>query len=167
MLVEPVLDVGREHVAPAGRSHAERDRHREFVLVADRERDPLHAELLGTCGGPPVQAHRRLAGRQPLDLDVAPADAADAQPEHLRDGLLGGPAPGHRARPAAHVALFGRRQDPRFEARPESLERAPDAPDADDVDAELGRPGRHRGDGGDRRGGRSPVRGRHRSPTRP
>ena len=42
-------------------------------------------ELLGARGGPPVEPHGRLAGRQPLDLDVAPADAPDAQPEDLAD----------------------------------------------------------------------------------
>jgi hypothetical protein len=54
-----------------------------------------------------VQAHGRLAGRQPLDLDVAPADSTDAEPEDLADGLLGRPAAGERLGPHPDVALLG------------------------------------------------------------
>ena len=115
-LVEAVLDVGREDEPAAGRPDAERDRHRVVRFVADRDRDPLHAELLGPRGGPPVQADGRLAGRQPLDLDVAPADAPDAEAEHLGDGLLGRPAAGHRLGPVADVALLASVRT-RFEKR--------------------------------------------------
>ena len=88
---------------PPVRPDAERDRHRVVGLVADRDRDAAHPELLGPGRGPAVQPHRGLAGRQALDLDVAPADAPDAEPEHLRDRLLGRPAAGHRLGPAADV----------------------------------------------------------------
>ena len=87
-------------------------------------RDPVHAELLGARRGPAVEADRRLAGRQPLDLDVAPADAADAEPEDLADGLLRGPAAGERLGPVADVALLARRQDALREPLPE-LARSP------------------------------------------
>ena len=97
-------------------------------------------ELLRAVGGPPVETHRRLPGRQPLDLDVAPADAANAQAEHLRDGLLGGPAAGHRLGPTPDVPLLGLGQDPSREPLPEPLEGRPDAIDLDDVDPEFGRP---------------------------
>ena len=86
-----------------------------------------------------MEAHGRLAGRQPLDLDVAPADAPDAEAEHLRDGLLGGPAAGHRLGPAADVALLVRGEDALRESVAEPVERRGDPVDLDDVDAELGR----------------------------
>ena len=81
-----------------------------------------------------------LAGRQPHDLDLPPADAADAEPEDLADRLLGRPATGHRLGPVAHVALLGVGQDAPREARAELVERRPDAVHLDDVDPELGRP---------------------------
>ena len=141
-LVEPLLDVGREDVPAAGRPHAERDRDRVVRFVRDRDGDPLHPELLGAGGGPAVKPDRGLAGRHPLDLDVTPADPADAEAEDLRDRLLGRPPAGHRLGPTADVALFRFGQDPLGEARPELVERGPDAGHLDDVDAELGRPGR-------------------------
>ena len=136
-IVEPILDVRREKVPAARRADAERHRHRIVGLVRDGDRDATHAELLGARRGTAVEAHAGLAGRQPLDLDVTPADAPDAEPEHLRDRLLGRPATGHRLRPASDVALLGRRQDPVREAIAEAFERRADALDADDVDAEL------------------------------
>ena len=165
-LVEAVLDVGREDVPPAGHPHAERDGHRVVRFVGDRDGDPLHPELLGSRGGAPMQPDRRLAGRQPLDLDVAPADPPDAEAEDLGDRFLGRPPAGHRLGPAAHVALFRFGQDALRETRPELLERGPDAGDADDVDAELGRPGRGETRRQDTDFGR--LDGRHRrSPTPP
>ncbi len=106
--------------------------------VIDSAMRPM-PELLGPSQGPAVEAHRRLAGGQPLDLDVAPADAPHAQAQDLADGLLGRPAAGHRLGPVAHVALFVRGQHPVGEARPEALQGRPDALDLDDVDAQLGR----------------------------
>ncbi len=137
-VVESILDVGREEVAAARRPEAEGHRHRVVRLVADRHGDAAHAELLGADLGSPVEAHGRLAGRQALDLDIPPADAADAEPEHLRDGFLGCPAAGHRLGSIADVALLGRGQDTSSEARAEALERRADPFDLDDVDAELG-----------------------------
>ena len=61
----------------------------------------------------------------------------------MRDGLLGGPAAGHRLGPAADVALFRFGQHALREARPKRAERGADPVDPDDVDAELGRAGRH------------------------
>src|SRR5450756_2375813 len=74
-VVEARLDVGREHEPTARRSYAERDRDSVLVLVADRDRDALHPELLGARSRPPVEPDRRLARRQPLDLDLLPADS--------------------------------------------------------------------------------------------
>ena len=108
--------------------------------MGDREGDPTHPELLGPRRGTAVQADGRLAGRQPFDLDVAPADTADAQAEHLRDRLLGRPSTGHRLGPVADVAALGVGQHPPREAGTEPLQGGPDPGDLDDVDAELGRP---------------------------
>ena len=136
---------GGKTIAAAGRPDPERDRHRVVRFVRDRDGDPLHPELFGASRGAAVEPDGGLPGRHPLDLDVAPADAADAEPEDLRDGLLGRPAAGHRLGPAADVALLRLGQHPPGEARPEPLERRPDPIDLDDVDPELGRPGRERG----------------------
>src|SRR5512144_764949 len=137
-LVEPLLDVEREDVSPARGPDAERDRHRVVVLVADRDRDPIHPQLVGPARSAPVEAHGRLSRRQPLDLDVAPADPSHPEAEHLRDGLLRGPAPREGLGPVAHVSPFPRRQDAGREARAEAPERLGDPGDLDDVDPELG-----------------------------
>ena len=65
---------GKTYRPPVG-PDAEGDRDGVLGLVADRHRDPLHPELLRPGGRAAVEPDRRLAGRQPLDLDVAPADA--------------------------------------------------------------------------------------------
>jgi hypothetical protein len=137
-----------------GSPDPERDRDRVVRLVGDRHRDPVHPELPGTRLGTTVEPDRGLAGRQPLDLDVAPADAPDAEPEDLADRLLGRPAAGHRLRPVAHVAPLRVGQDPPGEAIAEPLERRADPIDLDDVDPEFGRPRRDRAV-------------RHRGPIRP
>ena len=62
-VVEPVVDVEREHVLAARRAHPERDRDRVVRLVGDRQRDPAHPQLLRPLRGTPVEADRRLAGR--------------------------------------------------------------------------------------------------------
>ena len=134
-VVEPRVDVEREHVPAARGPHAERDRHGELRLVGDRHRDPAHAQLLGALRRAAVEHDRRLAGRQPLDLDVLPADPADAQAQHLGHGLLGGPAPGERLGPLADVALLAGRQDAVGEPLAEPLDRGLDPVDLDDVDA--------------------------------
>ena len=119
-VVEPRLDVEREDVPPAGGPDPERDRDRVVGFVGDRDRDAVHPELLGPRGGATVEPDGRLAGRQPLDLDVAPADAPDAEPEDLADRLLRRPAAGERLGPVADVALLGRGQDAPREARARS-----------------------------------------------
>ena len=136
-IVEAVLDVRREDVAAAGGADAEGDRHRVIRLVGDRNRDPGHAELLGASRGPSVQPHRGLPGRQSLDLDVAPADSADSEPEDLAHRLLRRPAPGERLRSIANVATLGRRQDSLGEPFPEPTDRRPDPIHLDDVDPQL------------------------------
>src|SRR5919197_6753258 len=142
-IVQPLLDVEREQEAAAGGAHAERDRDRVIGLVADRQGDALHAELPRPALRATVQPDGWLACRQAFDLDVAPPDAADTQPENLRHGLLRGPATGHRFRPVAHVPLLGGRQDSPREAAAKALERSSDPLDPDDVDPQFGRARRH------------------------
>src|SRR5258705_9235988 len=161
-LVEAVLDVGREDVAPAGHPDAECDRHRVIRFVGDRDGDPLHPQLLGPGGGAAVEPHRRLAGRHPLDLDVAPADPPHTEPKDLGDRFLGRPPAGHRLGPATDVALLRFGQHALREARAELLERGTDPGNADDVDPELGRPGRSEARRQRTRFG--PFDGRHRLP---
>ena len=108
--------------------------------MADRHGDPAHPELLGSRGGPAVEPHVRLARRQAFDLDLGPADAADAEPEDLGHGLLGRPPAGEVLGPVAHVAALAVGQHPAREALPEPLDGVRDPVDLDDVDAELGRP---------------------------
>src|SRR3989304_4772641 len=76
-----------------------------------------------------------LAAQRPADrpggggrvaLEVAPADAPDAEPQDLADRLLGRPAAGERLGAVADVALLGRRQDAPREAPPEGPERVPE-----------------------------------------
>src|SRR6266545_2660604 len=140
---EPGFDVGREQEPSPGGPHTEGDRNGELGLVADGDRHPAHAQLSGPGGGPAVEADGGLAGWQPLDLDVAPADPPNPKAQDLAHGLLGRPAAGHRLRAAADVPLLRGGQDPPDEAIAESLQRGPDPLDPDDVDTELGRPGRH------------------------
>ncbi len=147
-IVQAILDVDREDVGATGRAHAEGDGHGVRALVADGDRDAAHAELLGATLGAVVETDAGLAGRQADDLDLPPADAADAEPEDLADGLLGGPAAGHGLGTAAHVGGFRVGQHPAREAGAEALQRGPDALDVDDVDAQLGRPVGHRGERG-------------------
>ena len=158
-VVESLLDVEREDVPSTGAPDPEGDRDRVVGLVADRHRDPLHAELLRPGGRAAVEADRRLAGRQPLDLDVAPADAAHPQPQHLRHGFLRRPSTGEGLRSKTDIALFRRRQDPARELLAEALDGRPDPVDLDDVDAEL-RDGRVEATQG---GCRRDLRPRHRS----
>ncbi len=116
--------------------------HRVVGFVRDRDGDALHPELVRSCRGAPVETDGRLSGRQPLDLDVTPADAADAEPEDLGDRLLRRPSTGHRLRPVTDVAPLRIGQDAFREPRPEPLQRGPDPLHLDDVDAEFGRPAR-------------------------
>src|SRR6266576_3090784 len=44
--------------------------------------------------GAPVQRDRRLPRARTTDLDLAPADSANSETEHFRDGFLRGPATG-------------------------------------------------------------------------
>src|SRR6188508_2971369 len=57
-LVETLLDVGREDVPPASHPHAKGDRNRVIRFVRDRDRDPLHAELLSAGSGAAVEPDR-------------------------------------------------------------------------------------------------------------
>src|SRR3954452_14020460 len=69
-VVEPLVDVEREHVPAARGPDAERDGHGVLRLVRDRDRDAAHPELLGPPGGPAPQDDRGLARLQPLAPDV-------------------------------------------------------------------------------------------------
>src|SRR6266536_2812452 len=122
-VVEPGLDVGWEEEPSSGGADAEGDRDRELGLVADRDRHPAHAQLRRPGGGPAVEPDGGLAGWQSLDLNVAPADAPDAEAEDLADRLLGRPAPGHRLRPATDTPLLGGSQDPADETIAEARKR--------------------------------------------
>ena len=122
-VVEALLDVDGEDERAAGRPDAEGDGHRVLALVADGHRDAAHAQLLGAPQGPVVEADGGLAGGQADDLDLAPADAPDAQAEDLADGLLGRPAAGQVLRPVAHVGGLGVGQDAPREAGAEALQR--------------------------------------------
>ena len=155
-VIESLLDVGREDEPAAGSPNAERDRDGVFGFVGDGDRDPLHAELVCACGRTPMKADGRLTGREALDLDVAPADAADAEAEHLRDGLLGRPPAGHRLGTIADIPALRFCEHTAREPLSEALERCPDPLDLDDVDAELRRAGRYQPRGA---GGRTSVIG--------
>src|SRR5438093_5707221 len=72
-IVEALLDVGWEEESPARRPDAERDRDGVLRLMADRDRDPLHAQLLRAPRGAAVEAHGRSAVRQAFDLELRPA----------------------------------------------------------------------------------------------
>src|SRR5258706_3067642 len=137
-VVETLLDVEREQVAAPGRANPEGDRHRVIGLVADGQRDASHAELAGRLLGPTVEDHGRLAGREPLDLDLLPADAAHPEPQHLAHCFLGRPAAGERLRPIADVTLLARGQNAAGEAGAELGERVADPGHLDDVDPDLG-----------------------------
>src|SRR5215212_9542450 len=93
-VIETLFDVDGEDVAPARRADPERDRNGVLGLVADRDRDAVHSQLLGSSCGPAMQPNRRLAGRQPLYRELGPADAPNAEPEDLAHGLLRGPPSG-------------------------------------------------------------------------
>src|SRR5260221_12850828 len=80
-VVEARLDVDREEVTAGGHPDPEGDRHGVVGFVGNGYCDPAHPELFGPRGGSPMQLDGRLAGRQSLDFDVTPPDAADAQPE--------------------------------------------------------------------------------------
>ena len=84
---------GGKTIAAAGGPDPERDRDRVVGFVGDRDGDPLHPELLGPGRGAAVEPDRGLAGRHPLDLDVAPADAPDAEPEDLETASLAAQRP--------------------------------------------------------------------------
>src|SRR4029079_5714874 len=98
-----------EDVPAAGGPDAERDRDRIVGLVADRHRDPDHPQLPRAGLGPAVEADRRVARREALDLDLLPADAPDAEPQDLAHGLLRRPPPGERLGPIADVTLVAQR----------------------------------------------------------
>ena len=138
-VVQARLDVHGEHEGAALGPDAERDGHRVVALVADGHGDAAHAQLVGATQGAVVQPHRRLAGRQAHDLDLAPADPPDAQSEDLAHRLLGRPPAGQVLRPVAHVGSLGVGQDALREPLAEARQRLADAIHLDDVDAQLGR----------------------------
>src|ERR1700690_575524 len=92
-LPQPILDVRREDVAAARGPDAEGDGEGVLTLVGDADRDPRQPQLVGPGSRPPAQEDGRLAGGQPLDPDIQPADPAHAEPEHLAHRFLGRPPP--------------------------------------------------------------------------
>src|SRR6185295_4994586 len=100
-IVETFLDVRREQEPPAGRADPEGDRDRVLGLVADRDRDAGHAQLLCTLRRAAVEPDRGLARREPLDLDLGPADATNPEAEDLAHRLLCRPAAGEVLGPVA------------------------------------------------------------------
>src|SRR5450432_4098669 len=115
-LIDPGLDIGREDVAPAERPDPEGNRHGVLRLVADRNGDAAHPELLGPGSSAVMEPDGGRAGGQAFDLDLLPADPPDAQAKDLADGLLGSPPAGHRLRAAADIAALSGGQDPVAEA---------------------------------------------------
>jgi hypothetical protein len=79
----------------------------------------------------------RLAGEVGQDLDLAPADAAHPEPEHLADRLLGRPASGDPLGSPTAVTLLGIGQHPQPEAIRKAGEDGDDAVDVDQVHPDL------------------------------
>ena len=98
--------------------------------------DLRDAEVLCPSRRPSMQSNRRLAGGLPFDLDLAPADPADPESEHLRHRLFRRPATGHGLRSSAHIGAFGVGQDSGLEPRGMPLQDACDARHTNDVDAD-------------------------------
>src|SRR5437868_8433865 len=107
-----------------------RDRHRERTLQSDRGSSRL---------GAPVQGHGRLTGARASDLDLAPADAPNPEPEDLRHGLFSGPSAGEMEDVRATVHLLPLRIHAVQEAPRVLLQHVADTRGLDDVDADLGR----------------------------
>jgi len=84
-----------------------------------------------------MQSYGRLTRARAPDLDLSPADAANAESEHLRDGLLRGPPAGEMqdVRAAVHLLPLGVHA---IEKSPWMLlEHIPDPSSLDDVDPDL------------------------------
>ena len=94
-------------------------------------------EVLGAPRGPRVQLDLRCACVVRQDLDLPPAHAPDAEPEHLADRLLGGPSPGDALHPPPAVALFALGEDARAESVREALQYRDDPVDIDEVHPDL------------------------------
>jgi hypothetical protein len=97
-VVEPLLDVGREEIAPAGGPDAERHRDGVVRLVADRDGDPAHPELLGAGGarpwrrtrGWPVGSRSISMSRQPMPRTPRPSTFDTASLAAQRPAMVSG-----------------------------------------------------------------------------
>ena len=116
-----------------------RDRHRHghVPFVRDADGHVLQPERGRSGRRPRVEANLRCSCRVGQDSDLAPADPADAQPKHLADRLLGGPAPGDPLGPRPAVARLALGQDPLAESIRKATQRGDDAVDVDQVDADI------------------------------
>src|SRR5207247_2482109 len=117
---------------------ADRDRDREVPDVRDAHRERRgEAERAAPLLGAAMQRDDRLAERRAPDLDLAPAHAADAQAEDLRDRFLRRPA----SREVEDVAPAVRSLPLRVDAPKEPLivpvEHSFDPHGLDDVDPDL------------------------------
>ena len=88
--------------------------------MCHREMRPLHTELSGPIGGPPMEAEHRAAVFVVDNLQLLPADPAGlvGPREGLEGGLLGRKPNGDVGRGIAHplaVGRFVRRKQPRHE----------------------------------------------------
>jgi hypothetical protein len=76
---------------------------------------------------------------QTLNLDLLPANSAHAKPQHLRDGLLCGPAPSHRLRATAYISALGVGQHTPLKPFWMATQDVRNASNANDVNADLRR----------------------------
>ena len=116
-IVQPLVDVEREHVAPTAVPDPERDRHRVVRLVGDRDRDPAHPELVGALRRPPMEADRRLAGRQAFDLDAFQRPRARPSQDLDTASFAAHPAPRRTSRGQPGMARRSFFQSKRFAKR--------------------------------------------------
>src|SRR5439155_2347535 len=105
-----------------------RDRNRQRGLEPDRLTSGFRA---------PVKRDRRLASASSTNFDLAPADAADSETEHLRDGFLRRPPTREMQDVRAAVHLLPLGIDAIEEASRMLLEHIADPRCLDDVDADF------------------------------
>src|SRR5437867_10082953 len=84
-----------------------------------------------------MKSDRRLTGSCSPDLDLSPADAANAEAEHLRDGFLRSPSPREMQDVRAAVHLLPLRIHAVEKSPRMLLEHVADPRGLDDVDADF------------------------------
>src|SRR5439155_16188095 len=133
--------------------------HRDREIADMRNRDGqrgLQTDRFASRFSTTVKRDRRLTGSCSPDLDLSPADAANAQTEDLRDGFLRSPSPGEMQDVRAAVHLLPLRIHAVEKSPRMLLEHVADPRGLDDVDADFGAHARS----GRVRRVLSPVRGR-------